>query len=232
GDTTGLESDFPAIKGGSRLPFYCSDAPEEQMSDAVITDIAVERIRELKDSTFFMAVGFIKPHLPFVAPKKYWTLYNPGTIRVPPAVTPVDMPDLSLVSFGELRKYHGIPKSGLLDEETSRNLIHGYYAAVSMVDAQVGRLLDALHEQGLDQNTIIVLWGDHGWKLGDYGSWCKHSNMEVDVNAPLIIAAPGLTTGMKTKSLAEFVDIYPTLCDIAGLEMPDHLEGTSLMPVF
>src|SRR5690606_31111238 len=103
--------------------------------------------------------------------------------------------------------------------------------AVSMVDAQVGRLLDALGELNLDQNTIIVLWGDHGWKLGDYGNWCKHSNMEIDVNAPLIIAASGFKTGRQTKSLAEFVDIYPTLCDLAGLDKPGHLEGTSLLPV-
>jgi len=118
-----------------------------------------------------------------------------------------------------------------LDDETSRNLIHGYYAAVSMIDAQVGKLLDALNENGLSENTIIVLWGDHGWKLGDYGAWCKHTNFEMDTNAPLMFSVPWLDRGIKTKSLAEFVDIYPTLCDLAGLTKPSHLEGQSLVPV-
>src|SRR5690606_8988935 len=137
-------------------------------------DMAIRRLDTLQDSAFFLAVGFIKPHLPFVSPKKYWDLYDPKSIEIPTQVTPESMPDLSLLTFGELRRYHGIPKSGPLDDETARNLIHGYYAAVSMIDAQVGRLLDALSRLGLDQNTIIVLWGDHGWKLGDYGNWCKH----------------------------------------------------------
>ena len=141
------------------------------------------------------------------------------------------MPEFALVSFGELRKYHGIPETGNLDDETSLNLIQGYYASVSMIDAQVGKLLDALDENGLTENTIIVLWGDHGWKLGEYGNWCKHSNFELDTHVPLIISAPGVKKGVKTKSLAEFVDVYPTLCDLAGLRKPDHLEGQSLLPV-
>lgn len=231
GDTIKLESDFPEIQGSSQLPYYCSAAPESNMTDAVIADIAIERLQALKDSTFFMAVGFIKPHLPFVSPKKYWDLYDHASIKVPLQNEPKGLSDLALLTFGELRKYHGIPKRGLLDEETSRNLIHGYRAAVSMVDAQVGRLMETLRENGLDKNTIIVLWGDHGWKLGDYGNWCKASNMEMDVNAPLIISAPGYPKGLKTSSLAEFVDIYPTLCSLAGLSQPAHLQGTSLVPV-
>ena len=161
-------------------------------------------------------------------------MYDPSTIRIPERTQPQSMPDFALVSFGELRKYHGIPSekdSRYLDDETSRKLIHGYYACVSMIDAQVGRLLDALEEHGLAENTIIVLWGDHGWKLGEYGNWCKHSNVELDTNAPLIVSAPGIGRGVSTESLAEFVDIYPTLCDLAGLKKPGHLEGTSLVPV-
>lgn len=230
GDTTKLESDFPEIDG-KKLPWYSSRQPEKNMSDAITSNHAVKRIKALKDSTFFLAVGFSKPHLPFVSPKKYWDLYNPADIKIPSRTVPEDMPEIALHQFGELRKYHGIPETGTLDDETSRNLIHGYYAAVSMIDAQVGKLLDALKENDLDDNTIIVLWGDHGWKLGDYGSWCKHTNFEMDTNAPLMFSVPWMKKGEQTNSLAEFVDIYPTLCDLAGLEKPIHLEGQSLLPV-
>jgi len=230
GDTTGLESDFPKVNNVN-LPWYCSPQPEENMTDAILANHAVTRLHELKDSVFFLAFGFIKPHLPFVAPKKYWDMYNADEIEIPERKIPEGMPDLALVSFGELRKYHGIPANGELDDETSRNLIHGYYASVSMIDAQLGKILDALEENGLADNTIIVLWGDHGWKLGDYGSWCKHSNFETDTKAPLFFSVPGMKKGVKTKSLAEFVDIYPTLCDLAGLEKPSHLEGQSLLPI-
>lgn len=230
GDTVGLERDYPTIRG-LRIPWYSSSQPEEHMTDAMVANHAVERIAALKDSTFFLAVGFVKPHLPFVAPKKYWDLYDPGQIQIPERKVPEGMPEQALHNFGELRKYHGIPAEGPLDDETSRNLIHGYYASVSMIDAQVGKLLDALEEQGLTDNTIIVLWGDHGWKLGDYGGWCKHTNMEMDVNVPLIFSSPDMKRGQTTRSLAEFVDIYPTLCDLAGLDKPNHLEGQSLLPI-
>jgi iduronate 2-sulfatase len=230
GDTTGLESDAPRIKN-LNLPWYCSDAPEENMSDFQIARIAVERIKAMKDAPFFMAVGFLKPHLQFVAPRKYWNMYDPVKIVIPERKNPEGMPDIAIGNFGELRKYHGIPDNGFLDDETSRKLIHGYYACVSMIDEQVGKLLDLLKEQGLAGNTIVVLWGDHGWKLGEYGNWCKHSNVELDTNAPLFISAPGIKGGIKTSSLAEFVDIYPTLCDLAGLEKPGHLEGKSLLPI-
>ena len=230
GDTTGLQSDFPQIDG-LKLPFYSSSQPEENMTDAKVADWAVDRLKTLKDSTFFLAVGFIKPHLPFVAPKKYWDLYDPDKIKIPARKNPDGMPDFSLANFGELRKYHNIPADGYLDDEISRNLIHGYYAAVSMIDAQIGKLLDALDQNGLTENTIVVLWGDHGFKIGEYGNWCKHSNIELDTNVPLLISSPGIMKGVKTTSLAELVDIYPTLCDLAGIDKPEHLEGQSLLPV-
>lgn len=230
GDTLGLERDFPTIDG-LKLPYYRSQAPESSMSDAMIANQAVQRLHDLKDSTFFLAVGFIKPHLPFVAPQKYWDLYDQTEIRIPERMAPEDMAPMAMANFGELRKYHGIPSEGYLDDSTSLNLIHGYYAAVSMIDAQLGKLLDALSELGLEDNTIIVLWGDHGWKLGDYGSWCKHSNMELDTNAPLFFSVPWLNKGLASSSLAEFVDIFPTLCDLALLEKPKHLEGQSLVPI-
>jgi len=230
GDTVGLERDFPTIDG-AKLPFYRSRAPEKNMTDVVMTDYAVKRISEIKDSPFFLAVGFVKPHLPFVAPEKYWDLYNADEIIIPKREEPDDMPSMALNNFGELRKYHAIPAEGYLNDEISRNLIHGYYATVSMIDAQVGRLLDALEENQLMDNTIIILWGDHGWKLGDYGDWCKHTNFELDTRVPLIIRDPKNPRGQQSASLAEFVDIYPTLTELAGLELPAHLEGTSLVPV-
>lgn len=230
GDTTGLESDYPHINN-VKLPFHRSAAPEENMTDAVIARIASDRIKALKDSSFFLAVGFRKPHLPFVAPGKYWDLYDPGMIGIPGRVIPIDMAAFALTNFGELRKYYGIRQKGPLNDETSRNLIHAYYAAVSMIDAQVGRLLEALKDNGVLDNTIVVLLGDHGWKLGEYGSWCKHSNFEMDTNVPLIISGPGISGKMSTSSLAELVDVYPTLCDLAGLSKPDHLGGVSLLPV-
>ncbi|WP_020533253.1 sulfatase [Flexithrix dorotheae] len=230
GDTIGLERDFPAIDG-KKLPYYKSPMPEGNMTDATIADHAVQRLKNLKDSSFFLAVGFIKPHLPFVAPQQYWDLYDPAEIIIPERKSPEGMPEMALHQFGELRKYHNIPVEGYLSDETSKNLIHGYYAATSFIDAQLGKLLDALESEGLSKNTIIVLWGDHGWKLGDYGGWCKHTNFELDTRVPLFIYDPGNPEGQKTNSLAELVDIYPTLCAMAGLPAPAHLEGQNLVPI-
>lgn len=229
-DTVGLEKDYPK-KSKKMLPYYASSAPEENMTDARTVTVAIERLKELKEKTFFLAVGLVKPHLPFVAPQKFWNLYKEDEITVPKRQTPKGMPAFSLVDYGELRKYHGIPAEGELDDNISKSLIHGYRACTSFIDSQVGRLLDAIEENGLSDNTIIILWGDHGWKLGEYGSWCKHSNMEIDVNAPLIISAPDKNKNIKTNSIVEFVDIYPTLCELAGLQCPDHLQGKSLVPV-
>ncbi|NND05229.1 MAG: sulfatase [Saprospiraceae bacterium] len=228
GDTLGLESDFPTLYG-KKLPFYCSPEPEAHMTDAMTADHAVERIGKLKDSTFFLAVGFVKPHLPFVAPKKYWDLYDPAAIQIPDTSLPKNMASMALASFGELRKYDNIPAKGPLDEATTRKMIHGYYASVSMIDAQLGKLLDALKENGVEENTIIVLWGDHGYKLGEYASWCKHSNMELDTRVPLFISSPSHAKALKTQSITELVDLYPTLCDLAGVPKPEHLEGQSLV---
>ncbi len=229
-DTIGLERDYPEI-AGRKLPYYRSNQPVSSMSDAMVTQHAVERLEALQDSSFFLAVGFVKPHLPFVAPRKYWDLYDPAAISIPERKEPDGMASMALANFGELRKYHGIPQEGLLNDSISINLIHGYYAAVSMIDAQLGKLLDALERFGLAKNTIVVLWGDHGWKLGDYGNWCKHSNMELDTRVPLILSVPWLKKGLRSRSLVEFVDIYPTLCDLVGIEKPGHLEGQSLLPI-
>jgi arylsulfatase A-like enzyme len=220
---------------GPRGPaFESADVPDDTYRDGKIATLAVETLKELsqKQEPFFLAVGFSKPHLPFIAPKKYWDLYDPAKIELAPnEFRPHDAPEYAIQPGGELRSYHGIP-SGSIPDDMARNLKHGYYAAISYMDAQVGRVLDELERLGLAKNTIVVLWGDHGWKLGEHDAWCKHSNCENDTNATLLLAAPGMQhAGAQSKALVEFVDIYPTLADLAGLPLPEHLEGTSFKPV-
>ena len=228
GDTTHMQTSFPKIEG-INIPWYRSRLPEELHNDAMVTSRALERMEALKGKPFFLAVGMIRPHLPFVAPSKYWDLYDPSRITVPPPDKPDAYPPYAFTNWGELRKYHGIPAEGLLSEEDAVSMIHGYYACVSFIDAQVGRLTGKLKELGLYENTIIVLWGDHGWKLGEYGDWCKHTNYELDTRIPVIVRVPDIKTGegWKSDAIIETVDIYPTLCEMAGLDLPEHLQGSS-----
>jgi iduronate 2-sulfatase len=180
----------------------------------------------------FLAVGFKKPHLPLVAPKKYWDMYDPSKIEIPSRESPVGVPDQATTSWGELRAYDGIPEAGDCSDEQTRSLIHGYRACVSYVDAQIGRVIEALDEQGLSENTIIVLWGDHGWKLGEYGDWCKHTNFELDTHVPLIFSGAGIPNDARSSALVEYIDIYPTLAQWCELEIPAACEGTSLISLF
>ena len=220
-----------------RLPFASFDVDDNDLGDGKTASEAVRRIHALaqKDSPFFLAVGFFKPHLPFNAPKKYWDLYDNVPIDLPENYfVPQGAPDEAIHNFGELRNYAAVPKTGPVSNEMARTLIRGYYACVSYTDAQVGRLLDALDATGLSENTIVVLWGDHGWNLGEHTLWCKHCTFETSMRAPLIIRTPGQIQsgkGNSTQALAEFIDIYPTLCDLAGIESPDHLDGESLVPL-
>ena len=227
------DEDKPKQKDG---PAYeAGDVPDEFYRDGMVADLAVKTLRELKkkQEPFFFAVGFAKPHLPFVSPKKYWDLYDPATIPMAPnPYRPKDAPEFALTNSGELRNYPGMPADGPVPPALARTLKHGYYAAVSYTDAQIGKVLDELDRQGLRQNTVIVLWGDHGWKLGEHGEWCKHSNVENDTNAPLLLSAPGMkAAGKHSRALVEFVDIYPTLAELAGLPLPAHLEGLSFKPL-
>jgi len=194
-----------------------------------------------KNEPFFFAVGIAKPHLPFVAPKKYWDLYKRENIVLEPFQEINKNPiEVAYHNAGELRAYTDIPaviavtpqkELGLsLSTEKQKELLHGYYAAISYTDALVGKLLNTLDSLGLTKNTIIVLWGDHGWHLGDHNLWCKHSNFEQATHAPLIISAPGYASN-KTKSYSEHVDIFPTLCDLAGVAIPTQLQGKSLQPI-
>ena len=216
-----------------RGPAYeCADVPDEAYPDGAVATKAVETLRRVKDRPFFLAVGFYKPHLPFNAPKKYWDLNPEDTIDLADnPFKPKGCPDIAMHNWGELRNYPGMPRKGPVSQEQARTLVRGYYACTSYTDAQIGRVLDELDRLGLADKTVVLLWGDHGWHLGDHGLWCKHSNFETAVHVPLIVAAPTVEGGKTTRRLTEFVDIYPSTCELAGLPVPEHCEGTSLVPL-
>lgn len=229
---------FPEHTGVRRMAYEAGDADDEEYRDGETASRAIDYLQDFSgdpEQPFFLAVGFHKPHLPFLSPQKYWDLYDFEEIDIPDNYGPPEgAPEVALHNSGELRNYAGIPQEGPVDRETARKLIHGYYASVSFIDAQVGRLLDSLDELGLDENTIIVLWGDHGWQLGEHGMWNKHSCFETSMHAPLIIVAPqaeGVEPGTRVSALTEFIDIYPTLTELAGIPAPEHLEGTSAVPL-
>lgn len=210
------------------------DVADDGLPDGKTTNEAVRLLKELKDRPFFLAVGYFKPHLPFVAPKRYFDLYPPEQIALAPNPDPPrNCPPIALTNWGELRAYKDIPAEGPLSDEMARDLIRAYYASVSYIDAQVGRLMATLEECGLKDNTVVILWGDHGWHLGDHGLWCKHTNFESAARVPLILRVPGQKhPGARTQALVEFVDIYPTLCELCGLPSPEGLEGTSMAPLW
>ena len=221
----------------------CVDVPDNAYNDGANALRAMEILEKLKteNKPFFFAVGFSKPHLPFVAPKKYWDLYKRDDIPVAPfQEKSKNGVDVAYHNSGEIRAYSDIPELisftdqkefGLtLPIEKQKELIHGYYAAISYTDAQVGKLLDKLDALDLTKNTIVVIWGDHGWHLGDHNIWCKHTNFEQATHAPLIISAPGLK-GTVSKAQTEFIDIFPTLCDLSGVKIPETVDGKSLKPL-
>jgi len=212
----------------------CMDVPDDAYPDGALAKGGCAMLEKLTKAgkPFFLSVGFVKPHLPFVAPKKYWDLYDAAKIKIHPFQSKAKDPvDIAYHNSGELRSYSDIQTTGDLTEAQQIRLIHGYRACVSYVDAQVGVLLDKLDELGIADKTVICLWGDHGWHLGDHAMWCKHSNFEQAVRAPLIVAAPTRKGGKKTNSPTGFVDVFPTLCDLAGLPIPAHLQGKSLTPI-
>ncbi len=223
------------LKRRKRGPAWESaDVPDNAYADGRLAEHAIANLKQLsiKEEPFFMAVGFFKPHLPFIAPKKYWDLYDHEKIHTPENYHfPKNAPKVSVHNSGELRAYAGIPPKGKVSDETARNLIHGYYACVSYTDAQIGKLLDELDRLDLAQNTIVVLWGDHGWNLGDHTMWCKHSCYESSMHIPFIVRAPGIKGGKQTAGLTESIDIYPSLCELAGIPKPKHLQGQSFVPL-
>jgi len=227
-DPDGWKKEF--VQG---LATEAPDVPDRTLYDGQMTDLAIEALGKLKRKPFFLAVGYLKPHLPFVAPKKYWDFYDRSKIELPtPSAPPKDAAPMALHTSGELRGQYTNMKEKDPSPEQIRELRHGYYACVSFVDAQIGRLLAELDRLGLRENTIVILWGDHGWHLGEQSLWCKNTNFELDARAPLIVSAPGRkVTGIKCNALVEFVDIFPSLCELAGLPIPSHVEGTSFAPL-
>ena len=216
------------------------DVPDNVRPDGEIAEQATDAMRRLADGEqpFFLAVGFIRPHLPFVPPRRYWDLYDRDAISLATnSELPVGVPAMSMNTMYELRDYMDFadtppPQGGALTTEQQRRLKHGYLASVSYVDSLVGGLLAELDRLGLRENTIVVLWSDHGWKLGEHRSWCKQTNFEIDARVPLIVRAPHAeANGDICSSLVELVDVYPTLCELAGVPQPEHLEGTSLAPM-
>ena len=209
------------------------DVADNELADGKIADAAIEALRTLKDRRFFLAAGFLKPHLPFVAPKRYFDLYRNTKFTVADnPFPPKGAPKVALHDSGELRSYTDIPKQGAIPDEKALELIRAYYAATSYTDAQMGRVVAELERLGLREKTVIVLWGDHGYHLGDHGLWNKHTNFENAVHAPLIMSVPGQKKpGSRSNALVEFVDIFPSLSEACGIPLTTGLEGTSFLPL-
>jgi len=234
GDNDKPEQRKKGKEGKAGGAFEVSPKSEDDLPDGATAAEAVKRLHDLKSKSepFFLAVGFLKPHLPFVSPKKYWDLYDPNTIPLPVIDhLPGGCPEFAGHNNSELHNYIGVPKENPIPPDFAKTLRHGYYAAISYTDAQIGKVLAALDKEGLADNTIIVLWGDHGWQLGDHGLWHKHTNFEIATRAPLLISVPKQkTAGQKCEAPVEFVDVYPTLADLCGLPPVGGLPGKSLKP--
>lgn len=224
-------------KNAFRPAYEIYDGPDSRHNDYQTADRVIAALRKNKDRPFFIAGGFYKPHLPFVAPKRYWDWYTPDEIeRIQPDTLPLGAADY-MYHWNEISAY-GDPQGKELYEsdvavgkDQTLRMIHAYYACVSFIDAQVGRILDALETEGLADSTAVVLWGDHGFHLGDQGRWAKHTQFEGAMRAPLMVRLPGQQkiSGV-TQAIVESLDLYPTLCDFAGLPIPEFVEGESLIP--
>ncbi|MCL4139595.1 UNVERIFIED_CONTAM: hypothetical protein GTU68_030557 [Idotea baltica] len=216
-----------------------ADVPDYFYEDGYNTELAIVTLKDMlaenPDKPFFLGMGMKKPHLNWMAPKKYWDLYDPSKIELATQTSgPEGGAEMGLHPSFELRARYGIPKKGPIDDEMARTLKHAYLACVSYVDAQIGKMIDALDEAGVRDNTIIIVWSDHGWHLGDMGIWGKATNYEIATRVPLIIWTPDMlesVRGTKSNALVELVDIYPTLTELAGLTLPEHLEGQSFVPL-
>ena len=224
----------PTGKGKGISPaFEAADVPDEGYPDGLIANAAVKALQENKDRPFMLAVGFFKPHLPFNAPKKYFDLYDPNKIDLSPNPTiPENAVKGSIHGSGEMFGNYKHPEDARTNAAYHRKLRHAYYACVSYADAQVGKVLDELERLGLADNTIVVIWGDHGWHLGDHTIWGKHSTFERSLRSVLMIRTPNIQSpGVATNSIVETVDLYPTLVDYCGLPSAAALDGKSLLPI-
>lgn len=216
-------------------PFEAADEPDASYPDAQTAAKAIETLQRLKAEAkpFFLGVGFVKPHLPFTCPQKYWDLYPEASIQLAANTQrPKDAPEPAFHNNYELRSYGTVPENGPISDAMVLKLIRGYRACVSFMDAQLGRVLAELDRLGLRENTLIVLWGDHGYHLGENGLFTKMTNFEQGTRVPLIVSSPGMkTAGKRTRALVELVDLYPTLAQLCDLPLPKHLEGTSFAPL-
>ena len=216
-------------------PFEAADEPDASYPDAQTAAKAIETLQRLKAEAkpFFLGVGFVKPHLPFTCPQKYWDLYPEASIQLAAnAQRPKDAPEPAFHNNYELRSYGTVPENGPISDAMALKLIRGYRACVSFMDAQLGRVLAELDRLGLRENTLIVLWGDHGYHLGENGLFTKMTNFEHGTRVPLLVSRPGMkTAGQRTRALVELVDLYPTLAQLCDLPFPKHLEGTSFAPL-
>ena len=223
----------------SGIAYESADVSDNTYSDGYNTELAIATMKEMvakkDDKPFFLGLGFNKPHLNWVAPKKYWDLYKREDIKLSTQTeSPENGAKMGLHPSLELRVRSGIPKKGPIDKELAITLKHAYLACVSYVDAQIGKMISALEKEGLRENTIIIVWSDHGWHLGDMGIWGKATNYEIATRVPLLIWTPDMPKGSQgktTDALVELVDMYPTLAELAGLEIPKHVEGTSFTPL-
>ena len=220
-------------RGLKRDSFDDSDVADDYYIDGLVCNEAVRALDNLQRAgePFFLGVGFRKPHLPFCAPKKYWDLYNPAAIPAPsPAAHPEGAPEVAVRTWNELETYRDVPLEGPIPEGKIKQLRHGYYACVSYIDALIGRVLTALEQRGLGADTVVALWGDHGFHLGEQGLWTKSNNYELATRSPLIVSAPGQTANA-ADGLVELVDVYPTLLELCQLPAAEGLEGISLAPL-
>ena len=217
--------------------FEAPDCGDEELTDGDTAREAIEALRKFAktpDKPFFLAVGFVNPHVPWVAPKKYYDLYDPAKLPLPEnRYLPANAPEFAATSGADFYWYGNVPRDRNISDDFGRKCLHGYLAAISYVDTCVGRVVDELDRLGLAENTIIVFWGDHGYYMGEHNWWgSKHNNYEGATHAPLMICAPGMAkAGVPTRGIAEFVDIFPTLADLAGLPVPEGVEGDTLVPL-
>jgi iduronate 2-sulfatase len=224
---------------GRGIAWEAPDVPDEAYGDGRVAAKAATRLGELSASgqPFFLAVGFARPHLPFSVPRRYWDKYDRAKLPLPAFERmPEGAPAYAGKVGGEINAYAPIDAAtpeAQYPEELKRTLIHGYYAGVSFIDTQIGKLMAELDRTGLSKNTVVVLWGDHGYHLGDHAIWTKHTNYEQATHLPLLFVGPGISAGKATRQLAETVDIYPTLAALAGLRRPagpQPIDGTDLTP--
>jgi len=242
---TGWNSFFGYADGENRQsrkkqvkPYEMADVEDTGYPDGLIAEQALTKMDELakKEQPFFLAVGFFKPHLPFNAPKKYWDMYNESKIPLSPnPFIPKNINKASLHNSGEFNGYElGEEKASLngpISDAYARKLKHGYFACVSYIDEQIGKILNKIVNLGLEEKTVIIIWGDHGWHLGDHLVWGKHTIFERALKSALIIKIPGMTHGDSISRIVSTIDIYPTVVELCKLQMPHKTDGKSLVPL-